>query len=451
MLSQKMRRPLTGLAALLASGLGIHAQPAGNSGQPEVVSLPVPASYLSAISKRSPLTDKPDWKQLELFSGVISRDEFVAAMTDIYSDGRDTSLEWTLMQEKVIIRTAPGQPAVEIAFRDPAAAEKSAPRFWRTPRELPPLKSGDPPLKGLHIALDPGHIGGNFAKMEERWLSMTPNTAIAEGALVLRVAQLIKPRLEALGALVSLVRSSEAPVTNAKPELFKAAALEILKDAGITSPKESYAGVQGDAMVATVQWQTEKLFYRVSEIHARAKKVNEELRPDLVVCLHFNAEPWGDPARPVFVEKNHFHLLINGCYSREELGFEDVRFDMFRRLFTRMHEEERRMADVMAVAMANSTGLPPYVYTTKNARRTSPSPYVFARNLLANRLYQCPVIFLEPYVMNHEQTYKRLLLGHYLGRTLLEGKLVSSPLEDYARGVTQGLADYYKQERRIAP
>jgi len=448
---------MTAIAALLGIALGSHAQTPAPARAPA----PRPAAPLSPApaappavpggSKRSPLADAPDWKQLEAFSGVISREEFEAAFADIYSDGTGQPPQWKLEPGRVVIETGPGQSPVEIAFRDPAAAEKGAPRFWRAPRELPPLKPGEQPLQGLHVALDPGHIGGGYAKLEERWLSMTPDTSIMEGSLVLQVAQILKPRLEALGARVSLVRPGEAPVTNAKPDDLRPVAREVLKEAGITSPKEDYAGIEGDAKVATVQWQAEKLFYRVSEIHARAKKVNEELRPDLVVCLHLNAEPWGDPAHPVFVDKNHFHLLINGCYSREELELEDVRFDMFRRLFARVHDEERRMAEVFAAEMAEATGLPPYVYPAKNARGVPPSPYVFARNLLANRTYQCPVIYLEPYVMNHEQTYKRLLLGHYIGRTLLEGKLVTSPLEDYARGVTQGLMAYCTKERRIAP
>ena len=455
MLPRKIEHWVPAIAALLGSALGSHAQtPApAQVTRPTAPLSPAPATspVAPAGSKRSPLADAPQWKLLEAFSGVISREEFDAAFASVYSDGADPPPQWKLEPGKIIIETAPGQSPVEVAFRDPAAAEKNVPRFWHAPRELPPLKPGAPPLTGVHIALDPGHIGGGYAKVEERWLSMTPDTAIAEGSLVLQVAQLIKPRLEALGARVSLVRSAEAPVTSAKPGDFNAAAREILKEADITNPKENYTGAEGDAKVATVQWQAEKLFYLVSEIHARAKKVNEELRPDLVVCLHLNAEPWGDPANPVFVEKNHFHLLINGCYSREELELEDVRFDMFRRLFARIHDEERRMADVVAAAMADATGLPPYVYPGKNARGVPPGPYVFARNLLANRTYQCPVIYLEPYVMNHEQIYKRLLLGHYIGRALLEGKLLTSPLEDYARGVVQGLVDYYKRERRIAP
>ena len=41
----------------------------------------------------------------------------------------------------------------------------------------------------------------------------------------------------------------------------------------------------------------EVLFTR-ADIRARGRKVNDTLRPDLVVCLHFNAEAWGDPAKP---------------------------------------------------------------------------------------------------------------------------------------------------------
>jgi N-acetylmuramoyl-L-alanine amidase len=451
MLPRPIRRWIPAVAALLGGGLGLRAQTPAPTAPPAKAKVSSLSTTYQAGSKRSPLSDKPDWKQLESFSGVMSREEFEAAFAEIYSDGTDAKRPWELTPGKLVIETGPGEPPVEIAFRDPAAGEKSVPRYWRAPRELPPIKPDEPPLKGMHIALDPGHIGGGYAVMEERWLSMLPDTAIAEGSIVLQVAMLIKPRLEALGARVSLLRTAEVPVTTVKPEQLRTAAREVLKEAGVTSPPDSYAGITGDAKVATVQWQAEKLFYRVSEIHARAKKVNEELQPNLVVCLHLNAEPWGDPSHPTFVNKNHFHALINGCYSGDELELEDVRFDMFQRLFARLHDEERRLGETVAAAMAESTGLPYYVYTANNARHVKPSPYLYARNLLANRLYQCPVVYLEPYVMNHEETYKRLLLGHYIGRALLDGKLVTSPMEDYTRGVVEGLVAYCKQERRVAP
>ena len=442
--------------AFFPHGIGFaqtpEAPPAKPAPAPLAPAVPTAASVeTQAKPKLSPLAEKPDWKQLEAFSGVIAKDEFEAAVNSVYLDGSGKTPPWVVSGNRVEIETTPGQPPVSVAFRDVASADRHAPRYWRAVHELPPLRAGDLPLKDMHIALDPGHIGGGYAEMEERWLSMTPDTAIREGSLVLEVANVIKPRLEALGARVSLVRNSEAPVTTAKPQDLKDTALAILKEAGVASPVESYNGLTGDARIVTVQWQEEKLFYRVSEIRARAKRVNADLKPDLVICLHLNAEAWGDPAHPAFVDKNHFHLLVNGCYEPDELHVEDVRFGMFRRLFARIHDEERHLAASFAAAMSASTGLPPFTYVTPNARRISDSPYVYARNLLANRLYECPVIYLEPYVMNNEDTYRRLLLGHYVGRTLADGRLVSSPLEDYARGVVNALADYAKKERRLAP
>lgn len=409
---------------------------------------PPPPPQGPAKARISPLATAPDWKQLEALNGVLTEQEFQQAVSGIYTDGSNFPVPWRIEGGAVFIETTPGLAPARIAFRDSVKSMAGMQRYWRAPSELPRLQPHEPVLKGLHIALDPGHIGGSWAKVEERWLSMNPGEAVMEGSLVLQVAQLLKPRLEALGARVSMVRASEGPVTKSLPDGFRTLAREVLHDAGIARPEENYTDPHAESRIITVQWQAEKLFYRISEIRARAERVNQELRPDLVLCLHLNAEAWGDPRHPSFVDRNHFHLLINGCYGPDELQFEDVRFEMLRRLFGRVHVQELAMADVVAAAMMNATGLPPYVYINRSARRVSANPAVFSRNLLANRLYQCPVLYFEPYVMNQEQTYKRLLLGHYIGRTLLDGRLVTSPLEDYTRGVERGLVEYYKKARQ---
>ncbi|MFZ4764055.1 MAG: hypothetical protein ACOYMN_03800 [Roseimicrobium sp.] len=407
-----------------------------------------PAASIPGKPKISPLSTAPDWTKLSELSGVLTREEFEQAIASIYTDGSKYPVPWRVEGDAVIIETTPGLAPVRLQFREFYKKAHAVARYWRTVAELPPLKPGEPVLKGLHIALDPGHIGGNWARMEERWLSMHPGEVVMEGGLVLSVAELLKPRLEALGAQVSLVRTGENPVTTLQPKDLFSAAREVLAEAGIAKPTESYTDPRDEARILTVQWQSEKLFYRVSEIRARARRVNEDLRPDLVLCLHLNAEAWGDPQKPEFVDKNHFHLLINGCYSAEELRFEDVRYDMLQRLFTKAYEQELAMAEPVANAMMRSTGLPAYAYVnSSSARRVSGNAAVYARNLLANRLYHCPVLYFEPYVMNHGQTYRRLLLGHYIGRTLLDGQLVSCPLEDYARGVVNGLVEYYKSAR----
>jgi hypothetical protein len=238
------------------------------------------------------------------------------------------------------------------------------------------------------------------------------------------------------------------PVTTERQPTLREPALKLLKEAGFPEPKEGYDGLTGDAKLLTVQWQSEKLFYRVSEIHARGKKVNTQIKPDLVVCLHYNAEAWGDATTPQFSPQNHAHVLVNGCYSPAELEQADVRFEMFRRLFSRIHEEEIPLADAVAEGLLKATNLPPYVYTTPNARRAGVNTAVYARNLLANRIYDCPVVYLEPFVMNHEETYRRLLAGHFVGRTLIAGRLQTSAVEDYVRGVVDGLVAYYHNNRK---
>jgi hypothetical protein len=49
--------------------------------------------------------------------------------------------------------------------------------------------------------------------------------------------------------------------------------------------------------------------------------------------------------------------------------------------------------------------------------------------------------------MNHAETFARLVLGHYRGKTLVGGKLQRSIYEDYVSGVVEGLVNYYGEKR----
>jgi hypothetical protein len=393
------------------------------------------------------MAEAPKWSSLTLLSKTMSKEEFVTALETFYSDGSAFPAPWDVEEKAVVIKTGdPAAPTVRIEFLQPKEKAADLPRFWRRVDELPPLK-GRPPLSDLHIALDPGHIGGAYAKIEERFLSFAPGESIQEGDLSLLTAQLLKKKLETLGAVVTLVRENSEPVTSFRPADLRLIAQSVLKDAGVPMPVENYDPTSGDAKILTTQWQSEKLFYRVSEIRARAKKVNEKLKPDVVFCLHFNAESWGDATLPQFSPQNHMHVLINGCFSPLELTSQDVRYEMIGRVFSKAHTIELPLAEAVADSLASTTGLPPYVYTTTNAKRVGANSYVYARNLLANRLYECPVIYLEPFVMNHQETYQRLLLGHFQGRTLVGGKLRASAISDYVEGVVQGLLKYSQNKR----
>lgn len=418
------------------------------SPQPNPSSTPISTEKEPSYGKLSPLGQLPNWKELERYSHQLTQDEFEKAWKEIYSEMNGPPPPWQVADEALMVPTEDhGAELLKLAFRKPTEDAPEIQTTWRRAASLPPLE-GRPVLSDLRISLDPGHLGGSWAQIEERFLSFKQGEVVCEGDLTLIVAKILAERLKALGAIVSLVRDQPEPVTNFRPQDFERVSRDLLTESGFPTAKKTYEGLTGDSKLLTVQWQSEKLFYRVSEIHARGTKVNQELKPDLVLCLHLNAESWGAATSPQFSPLNHLHALVNGCYSRAELLQQDVRHGMLMRLFSRIHEEELPLAASVVEGLARRTLLPPYVYTTSNARRVTESSYVYARNLLANRLYQCPVVYLEPFVMNHEETYRRLLLGHYLGRTLLGGQLVTSALEDYVSGVTDGLTDYYRRNRQ---
>jgi len=133
--------------------------------------------------------------------------------------------------------------------------------------------------------------------------------------------------------------------------------------------------------------------------------VNFKLHPDLVLCLHFNAEGWGDPNNPELTDTNHLHLLVNGSYLAEELEFDDERFEMIRRLLSRAYDEELPLADTIATAMGRETGLPSYQYpTTNSTTKVGCERLCVCRAICSpTRLYRCPVVYCEPYVMNSKR------------------------------------------------
>ena len=117
--------------------------------------------------------------------------------------------------------------------------------------------------------------------------------------------------------------------------------------------------------------------------------------------------------------------------------------------FSLKDADQRAIASTLAPVFATETGLPPYAYKRNSTRALAldRSSYIWARNLLANRLYRCPVIFLEPYVMNSNEVHTRIQAGDYEGNKFILGKQRSSIYREYADAVTRGLTTYYRSRR----
>ncbi|MGJ8726506.1 MAG: N-acetylmuramoyl-L-alanine amidase family protein [Roseibacillus sp.] len=400
-----MRRhlPLILVLAVFAIGLGFILT---NRKQPLAPPEPTPPPVLSTGPALSNLATAPDWAEIEAFHDTLTRELFQTSLTKVSALPDSWQSTITIEEDSAWVRHHGGPDSGEskITF----ATELSP---------LAPL----PPLNQLHIAIDPGHIGGEFALLEQRnfqpFEDDPDQIPVREGELTLATAKHLKPLLEKLGAKVTLVRETNAPVTNQRPEDF-------LPDFP-------------DRLTA------EKVFYRTAEIRARADLVNNLIQPDLVLCLHYNADGWADPENP-WASRNHFHLLMHGAYMPGEVALDDQRFEMLRHLYTQSTQRALPLAKIISDVFLRETDLVPYHYiSTAPALRVDPTRPIYARNLLANRLYQAPTIFLEPYVMNHRDTYDRVQLGDYSGFREFKGQNRRSLVQEYAHTLASGIAEYF--------
>lgn len=391
---------------------------------------PAPAAPAGNAGPLSDLGTPPDWPALNRFQSTVTRREFLRLMDEVFT----TSPAWRewfhVGEQEVRIRTSPdAEPDFRLRFA-PEGLEQTPPRYWRATAELPPAPA-DRPLEGLKVAIDPGHIGGRWATMEERRFQIPGHLPVQEGDMTLEVARLLKPRLEALGAIVTLVREDTEPVTDLRPESLRDEAVDSRNGGDIAK-------------------LAERLFYRTAEIRARARRVNETIRPDLVLCLHFNADGWGDPEAPTLVPANHFHMILNGGYTDEEIALADQRHDLLSKLLQGVHEEEKQLSASVAAAFVERNPMPPYRYNplARNHRGVAGNPYLVARNLLANRLYQCPVLYFEPYVMNSAEDHARIQAGDYDGEREVAGKLRPSIFREYADAAATGLRRHYESRAK---
>lgn len=391
----------------------------------------------------SALGDKPDWDTLLAFQESLTPAEFQAQMVQAFSYDDAWAKYFRLQDSLLEIQTGPDPKSkLRLTLAKEKNAKQAPPRYWRPS----PLKNPTPdkPLLGLRIALDPGHLGGDWARMEGRWFKPEGFRPIKEGDLTLQVAKILKTRLEAWGAEVFLTRDTSEPVTTLRPMDLEEKTQEYLEDSqdlNLNAPQE-FTGLPREEQIRRI---SELLFYRVAEIRARAASINEKFRPDLTVCLHFNAGDWGNPEAPTLAASNHLHILIPGAVESEEWALEDIRFESTRRILDGSHAVEQRLAESIAKALADSTRLMPALVPGGSVKKVGENPYVWSRNLLATRLYQNPTVFIEAYVMNHPEVVARIEAGDFSGRRKIGDQEHSSIFQDYAEGLAQGILDYFRQ------
>jgi N-acetylmuramoyl-L-alanine amidase len=382
---------------------------------------------LVASAKLTDLAEIPDWSRLDRLQKSISKQEFLRQLNQVYCPRKSWWSPWIEIEEN------------RARIRKKAGSDEWYNLQFLESNETINLSLSRFQISGTKILIDPGHIGGEFSEMEGRHFAIGGDNPVKEGDLALSVALKLKSELEKKGAVVSLSRKENQPVTQLRPKDFKELAENWF------SRMEWLQELPSEERSKRIQKKQELYFYRVSEIMARSEIIRKS-QPDLVLCIHLNAAPWPDPDNKSLVTRNDYHVLVNGCYMGGEIAYDNQRFEMIWRLLHRWEGTERLIAEHMSQAFAKETGLPAFAYKGPNALKIGKVEGVWARNLLANRMYEAPVIFLEPYIANSEEVYKRIQGGDSDPHDTNEGQSRKSLIKEYVDAVVLGLENADSQK-----
>lgn len=391
------------------------------------------------------------WFPLQQWQRTITRQEFERKLDRIYDpfDGLRPYIQIT--DQRASFWISPKYKAVPVftlEFAPDAEHRATVPSPFRTPAEIRALtKPADKPLAGLRVAIDPGHIGGQWAQVENRSTRYRGSDPVNEGDLNIITAHILKKQLTDLGAEVFLVRETTDPVTPFRPADFLDEAVLVLleKNPKVAAKLEGKTFEQKKAYFDRKRLQdvADFLFYRGSEIPERGNKIRLNFKPDITITLYLNATSSSGRSRLTPINRNIF--FVHGSYTRVELADPCQRRQLATKLLENASSIEFEVGGAIADAFKQKTGFPPVLYGDSQTTRLVPQGhgYVVARNLAANRNYSGPVVCTEPYFMNQVVTYRRLLAGDYDGTKTFDGKPYTSLFRDYADAVTTGLLRAY--------
>jgi N-acetylmuramoyl-L-alanine amidase len=461
-----------GLATASSPGRGLGNAPAGLSPADSLRASNLVSLRKLVTPSGAPALPTPNpWFVLAPYQGTITRAQFEQSLHTLYDPFSAFPPFLDLNDRRVIIYSsaedhrvpqftlnfAPppfvGPPAPAAASSTALAPNAAAPRWFRTPEEFrAQAHPVDKPLSGLRIAIDPGHIGGPWADLEERSTRYHGSAPVREGDLNLITGRLLKDELTRLGADVFAVRDSTDPVTPYRPSDFLPEARELLieRSRNATRLRAFPPDKLNFLFGYRVNELADFLFFRCSEIIERGNRIRNNFVPDLTVTLYIDATPGSGRGRLTDANANIF--FVHGAYTRAEMSDAEMQERCVYKMLEGSSGVEAEVASDIANVFTERTHLGPVLYGDSATTRQvlANNPYVVARNLAANREYDGPVVCTEPYFMNNRVAYQRFLAGDYDGVRTFNGKPFGSIFREYADCVTQGLVRAYAHPMIIA-
>ena len=297
-------------------------------------------------------------------------------------------------------------------------------------KDFPSFDNPHMPLKGLRVAIDPGHIGGSYAKMEEKYVEMLPNPekliyepiSFHEGELAVITAKKLAKKLESLGAKVLLTKTNPGEIVYKKP-------FEDWYKEDIAKAIDFMASYQSDPTLKQkeAQWWTDKaspseLFrkaYVYLDLDRRADLINA-FNPHVTVSCHYNQGcGYTQDGKCLGTDVDYTLFFVPGAFTKgdqknEAFGQKSLKNARSRYEFVRfiVSDDIEQSIDLAQTAIGYSRQI--LKLPILNNANYSPaqcihnSPGIYHRNLSLIRLVHSPILYGEPLLQDNFNNAKIL-------------------------------------------
>lgn len=321
-------------------------------------------------------------------------------------------------------------------------------------------------MRGLKVALDPGHIAANwdqaqlekrYVKVEGSYYNQKEDISFFEANLAYTTALELKRMLEDEGADVMLSHDYGKSAFGMDYDEWKKTNIEddILygyKNDWYNREKFRYL-MSGDAPDHVMFHDV----FRNKDFVARAEKINE-YEPDITLVLHYNASEgsrrYDDNYLPP-VSENYSMVFIPGAF----LGFEvdgkdqaDQRFELLRLLVTYDLEESDIFARNIIDALHNQLqvdALPVennFEFTSEYSIKSDLSDGVYHRNLYLTRVVEGPIAYAEALYQDNYDEIPLLGKNDYV----IEGITTSSRVKDVAQVYMSAIKNWLDHNKEFS-
>lgn len=308
--------------------------------------------------------------------------------------------------------------------------------------DLPPTSSPNRKpvgIRGLRIALDPGHMGGEFwDKVTGKYVKDSKGRILSEGVLNLQICLLLKQELEKLGAQVLLTHTGFAPVTKINYKTFDIkpfARYELLENIHADWFQKLIAKAPaGPKLFALFDQSAEikklfsersraEYFIKRADLWARADLINQ-FNADLVMIVHHDTVSDGEDSSGLNpLAPNETKAFIFGSYEGTEFGSSASRTYFVRHLVDKESwDNSLLLSRHLTQRLHQNLGLK--LDTSSQVGGHLIEPGVRARNLVLPRmLLSQNVAYMENLFYNRPEEFIALLKPDF--KMMIDGRMMT--------------------------